>query len=155
LPNTTGVTLRDVVTDRVAGYGVRTASPHARIIGGRITGSATGIAADAATTISGTEIAQAKVGILARSADLVAADAVVVSAATSGIAVESGGPVTLTESQVRAAEAVSGPVNLVGSNDLSAPPLNALGVIGIPLILLALVLDQVQRLRQRRRRTNG
>ncbi len=51
-----------------------------------------------------------------------------------------------------AAEAVHGPVDLVGHNDLSLPPLNTLGIVGIPLVLLALLLDQLQRFRTRRTR---
>ena len=58
----------------------------------------------------------------------------------------------LTDSQVHAAEAVHGAVDLVGHNELSLPPLNALGMIGIPLVVLALLLDQLQRFRARRRR---
>ena len=47
-----------------------------------------------------------------------------------------------------------------GANDLSLPPLNLLGAIGVPLILLAFVLEQVAALRQRiggghRRRLSG
>jgi hypothetical protein len=37
-----------------------------------------------------------------------------------------------------------------GTNDHSLPPLNLLGAIGIPLILLAVVLQQVHLVRRRR-----
>ena len=40
-------------------------------------------------------------------------------------------------------------MQLQGINQLSLPPLNLLGAIGVPLILLALVLEQVQAFRQR------
>lgn len=36
------------------------------------------------------------------------------------------------------------------SNDLSLPPLNVIGLIGIPLILLAVVLEEIHSARQRR-----
>ena len=137
-------------SEGVANYGVRTAGANAEIIGGRIHGSATGIAADAATTIRGTEIGRVDVGIRARSTQAVVAQAVVVTAVTSGIAVEDGGRVLLTDSQVHAAEAVHGAVDQVGHNDLSLPPLDLLSAIGIPLVLLALLLDQLQRFRARR-----
>jgi hypothetical protein len=48
-------------------------------------------------------------------------------------------------------------VQQAGSNILSLPPLNVLGAIGVPLILVALILEQVHAYRQgsgsRRRRT--
>ena len=70
---------------------------------------------------------------------------------TSGINVQEGSPFVLTDSRVDALEAVSGQADYQGLNTLSLPPLNVLGVIGIPLVLLALLLDQVQRFRQRQR----
>ena len=43
-------------------------------------------------------------------------------------------------------------MDLIGNNDLSLPPLNTLGIIGVPLVALALLLDQLQRFRARRGR---
>lgn len=149
IPGTTDIVLRDLVVDGVANSGVRTASPNAQILGGRISGSVTGIDAEAATTINGTEINDVKVGIRARSPEMVAADDVSVSAVSSGIDVEQGSPFLLTDSRVDALEAVQGDAEYQGLNTLSLPPLNVLGVIGIPLVVLALLLDQVQRFRQR------
>jgi len=143
--------LRDIVANGVSNNAVRTASPNAQILGGRITGSSTGIDAEAATIISGTEITEVNTGIRARSADLIAADDVSVSAVTSGINVQDGSVVKLTDSRVDALEAVNGQVELEGLNDLSLPPLNLLGAIGVPLVLLALILDQIRIFRQRRR----
>jgi hypothetical protein len=151
VPGTTGVVLRDSVIDGPSGAGVRTSGPGAQILGGRISGTTTGIDAEAATTINGTEITGVNVGIRARSTDLVAAGDVDVSAVTSGINVQEGSPFVLTDSRVDALEAVNGQAQYQGLNDLSLPPLNVLGVIGIPVVLLALLLDQVQRFRQRRR----
>ena len=59
-------------------------------------------------------------------------------------------PFLLTASRVHALEAVRGQVGQAGPNELSLPPLNLLGAIGIPLILLAIVLEQVHTRRQRR-----
>jgi hypothetical protein len=41
-------------------------------------------------------------------------------------------------------------VALLGFNDLSLPPLNLLGAIGVPLVILAVLLELVHSLRQRR-----
>jgi hypothetical protein len=149
IAGTAGVVLRDVVANGVANNAVRTFSPNMQIIGGRIIGSTTGIDAHATTTIAGTAISQVDVGIRARSTGLVAADDVDVSAVSSGIDVEDGSSFILADSRVKALEAVNGRVDLEGLNDLSLPPLNVLGAIGVPLLLLALVLDQVQTFRQR------
>jgi hypothetical protein len=51
---------------------------------------------------------------------------------------------------VHALEALRGPIQQHGTNDLSLPPLNLLSAIGVPLILLAVVLEQVHTSRQRR-----
>jgi hypothetical protein len=55
----------------------------------------------------------------------------------------------LRNSSVHAVQAVRGTVALVGVNDLSLPPLNLLGAIGLPLIGLAIVLELLHLLRQR------
>ena len=151
VPGTTDIELRDLVVDGVANNGIRNASPNARILGGRVSNGTTGIDAEAATDINGTEITAVNTGIRARSPELVTADNVTVSAVTSGINVEEGSPFLLADSRVDALEAVNGNAQYQGLNTLSLPPLNVLGVIGIPLVLLALLLDQVQRFRQRQR----
>ena len=61
-----------------------------------------------------------------------------------------GQRVTLRNSTVHALEAVRGTLTLLGTNDLSLPPLNLLGAIGLPLIGLALLLEFLHLLRQRR-----
>jgi hypothetical protein len=149
LPGTTNVVLRDMMIDGVANTGVRTSGPNATILGGRISGSATGIDAQAATIVIGIEITRVNIGIRDRSTTLVRAEHVEVSAVSSGINVEDGSPFVLTDSRVDALQAVNGDAQYQGLNDLSLPPLNLLSVIGIPLMLLALLLDQMQRLRQR------
>jgi hypothetical protein len=151
IPGTDAVLLRDLTIDGTTGNGVRTSGTNAQIQGGRISNTPTGIDAEAATTINGTEITGVNVGIRARATDLVAADDVTVSAMSSGVTVQEGSPFVLTDSRVDALQAVTGEANYQGLNTLSLPPLNVLGVIGIPLVLLALLLDQVQRFRQRNR----
>jgi hypothetical protein len=155
VPGTDSVVLRDLVIDGASNNGVRNSGPRVQILGGRISNTTTGIDAEAATTINGTEITAVNVGIRARATELVTADDVTVSAMTSGINVQEGSPFLLTDSRVDALEAVSGQADYQGLNTLSLPPLNVLGVIGIPLVLLALLLDQVQRFRQRNRGDSG
>ena len=62
VPGTSDVVLRDLRIDGVANNGVRTSSPNAQILGGRISNSTTGIDAEAATTINGTEISAVERG---------------------------------------------------------------------------------------------
>ena len=151
-PGTTGVVLRDVVLDGMSNHGVRTFAPGAQIVGGRISGGVTGIDAQAATAVSGVSITDVGVGIRVRSPDRVTADRVDVAARTSGIDVDAGAAFVLTNSHVVAMQAVTGKAQIDGpNNSLSLPQLNVLGAIGVPLILLALILEEVQRVRQRTR----
>jgi hypothetical protein len=149
-PGTTGVVIADLVARNVAADAVRTASADTEIIGGRITGGATGIDVAAATTISGVTIDGAAEGVHSRSPDLVRADEVRIDALDLGVNAAPGSPFHLTGSSVHALEALRGPIQQHGTNDLSLPPLNLLSAIGVPLILLAIVLEQVHATRQRR-----
>ena len=149
-PGTTSLVLQNLVADGVSSTAVRTFTPDAKINGGRIIGSSTGIDTGAGTTITGTTITQVDEGIRARSTDMVKADNVDINALTAGITVAEGSPFQLTASRVDALEAVHGVVQQQpGDNELSLPPLNLLGAIGVPLILVALVLEQVNAFRQR------
>ena len=67
-----------------------------------------------------------------------------------GINAAAGSPFLLTGSRIHALQAVRGELHQQGPNDLSLPPLNLLAAIGIPLILLAILLEQVHTVRQRR-----
>jgi hypothetical protein len=149
LSATKNVVLRNVVADGVTRTAIRTSSSDLQIIGGRITGSATGIDAGAATTITGATIGEVGEGIRTRSHAPVDVDDAQVSALMVGINVAPGSPVTLTSSRIDALEAIRGNLNQQGSNELSLPPVNLLGAIGVPLVLLALALEQVQVFRQR------
>ena len=79
------------------------------------------------------------------------ADDVDVDAVSVGIDTGEASPVLLTRSHVHALEAVRGDtLTAEGTNDLSLPPLNLLGAIGIPLVLLAVALQVIAALRGRR-----
>ena len=149
LSATKNVVLRNIAADGVGNDAIRTFSPDLQVLGGRISGSTTGIDTGAATTINGTAITEVDQGVRARTGEVVHVDGIDVSAISAGINVAAGSPVILTDSRVDALEAVRGQVQLEGINQLSLPPLNLLGAIGVPLILLALVLEQVQAFRQR------
>ena len=102
------------------------------------------------SSISGTSISLIDQGIRAQSTGLVHVDDVDVDAVDVGIDTGGTSPVLLTRSRVHALEAVRGTLTAEGTNDLSLPPLNLLGAVGIPLILLAVVLQAVAAARGRR-----
>jgi hypothetical protein len=149
-PGTNGVVVADLVANHVEADAIRSGSVGAEIIGGRITGGATGIDVAAGTTITGTDISGANEGIHSRASELVRADGVTIDALELGIESAPGSSFLLTDSSVHALEALRGQIAQHGDNDLSLPPLNLLGAIGVPLILLAVVLEQVHSTRQRR-----
>ncbi|MDT7670210.1 MAG: hypothetical protein QOC74_2993 [Pseudonocardiales bacterium] len=149
-PGSAGVVLRDFVTNGIGTDAVRTYSPGAQITGGRITGADTGIVTGAATTIADTAITQVGVGLSARAGAAAVADRVDITALTVGIDAAPGMPVQLRDSKVHALQALRGGVALLGFNDLSLPPLNLLGAIGVPLVILAVLLELIHSLRQRR-----
>jgi hypothetical protein len=148
---TEGVVVTDLVADGVANDAIRNFSPGMHIQGGRINGGLTGIDASAATTISGTAISLSNEGIRARTTEQVTIDNVAVDAVTVGMNVAEGSPVLLNNSRVHAFEAVRGVLSPEGvGNDLSLPAINLLGAIGVPLIILALVLEGMHSARSRR-----
>ena len=149
-PGTAGVLLTDLVADNVDDDAVRTFTPDARITGARITGGSTGIDVAAATTITDTTITAAEQGIASRSPDLVQASRVTVDALDLGINSAPGSSLVLTDSRVHALASVRGEIAQQGVNDLSLPPLNLLSAIGVPLIVLAIVLEELHAVRQRR-----
>ncbi|MEJ3654112.1 hypothetical protein WEH80_14195 [Actinomycetes bacterium KLBMP 9759] len=151
---TSGVVIRNLDARDVASDAVRTFSPDARIVGGRIVGGATGIDAGAPTTITGTSISLVDEGVRSRSDAPVRAERISVDAVDAGITATAGSPFLLLDSTVHAREAVRGDVRQLGPSDVSLPPLDLLGAIGMPLVLLAVVLEQVHVLRQRNRRGN-
>jgi hypothetical protein len=149
-PATTGLVITDLVADNVESDAVRTFSPDARITRARITGGTTGIDVAAGATITDTTITGAEEGIHSRSPDQVYASQVTVDTMDLGVNSAPGSPFVLVNSSVHALESVRGAVTQQGVNDLSLPPLNLLGAIGIPLIVLAVVLEELHTARQRR-----
>ncbi|MHA6629603.1 right-handed parallel beta-helix repeat-containing protein [Pseudonocardia sichuanensis] len=154
-PGTHGVVIADLVANHVEADAIRSGSVGAEIIGGRITGGATGIDVAGGATIAGTSISGAREGIHSRAPELVRADGVTIDALELGIESAPGSPFLLTDSSVHALEALRGQIAQQGDNNLSLPPLNLLGAIGVPLILLAVVLEQVHSTRQRRVGVHG
>jgi hypothetical protein len=149
-PDTTALVVSDLVVDYVEADGVRTFSPDARITGARITGGTTGIDVAAGATITNTTINASEEGIHSRSPQRVYASGVTIDTLEVGINSDPGSPFLLTDSQVHALESVRGEIEQQGVNDLSLPPLNLLSAIGVPLILLAVVLEELHSARQRR-----
>jgi hypothetical protein len=149
LPATRNVVLRRVGFTGVGQTALRSFSPYLVVVDSAITGSATGIDAGAATLVSRVTIDEVDQGIRARSSGVIDLDELDISAFSVGVNVASGTPVRLARSHIDALESVRGELTQDGPNDLSLPPLNLLGTIGIPLILLALLLEWVDVVRNR------
>lgn len=146
---TSGVVVKDLSADGVGNDAVRSLSPGLQIVGGQIRGGSTGMDLQAATTVTGIQIGLTSTGIRARATDPIMLDTVRVDAVTVGVDAQPGSAVTLRSSSVHALEALRGTLTLLAINDLSLPPLNILGAIGLPLIALAIVLEVLHLLRQR------
>ncbi len=149
-PGTTGVVVRDLAAEGVSDTAVRALSPGEQILGGRIAGSVTGIDVQAPVTLSEVGIVGADTGVRARTAMNVDARQVDIAAVSVGIDIADGTPLLLSDSRVHAVESIRGTVVEKGRNDLSLPALPVLSVIGVPLILLAALLEVFAVLRQRR-----
>lgn len=141
------VLVTDVSADGMSNDAIRTDSPGVQIVGGQIRGGHTGLDLRAATTVTGIHVGRASTGIRAAATAAVTLDGVTIDAETVGVTAERGSAVSLNNSSVHARHATRGDVHLAGVNDLSQP-LNLLGVIGLPLLLLALVLEFLHLLRQ-------
>jgi hypothetical protein len=85
-----------------------------------------------------------------RSRDPVRAAGITVDTVELGVNSAPGSPFLLADSNVHALESIRGEIDQIGANDLSLPPLNLLGAIGVPLIVLAIVLEELHNARQRR-----
>ena len=147
---TSGVVVNDLSTDGVGNDAVRSLSPGLQITGGQIRGGTTGMDLQAATTVTGTQIGLTSTGIRARATDPITLDDVKVDAVVGrgrGPTGQRGHAAQL--GRARAARRVRGTLALLGINDLSLPPLNLLGAIGLPLIVVAILLELLHLLRQR------
>lgn len=156
-PGTTGVVVRDLAADGIANTAIRALSPDEQITGGRIDGSVTGVDVQAPTTLTGVEIVGADTGVRARTPQNIRADQLDITAVSVGINIADGTPFVLSGSRVHALESIRGTTAQQGTNDLSLPALSLLGAIGVPLVLLAFLLEGVAVLRHRRwnRRRNA
>jgi hypothetical protein len=146
---TSGIVVKDLSADGVGNDAVRSLSPGMQITGGQIRGGTTGIDLQTATTVTGIQIGLTSTGLRARTTDPITLDTVRVDAVAAGVDAQPGSAVTLHNSSVHAVQAVRGTLTLRGVNDLSLPPLNLLGAIGLPLIVVAIVLEFLHLLRQR------
>ena len=146
---TSGVVVKGLSADGVGDTAVRSLSPGMQVTGGTIRGGSTGMDLQAGTTVTGIQIGLTSTGIRARATDPITIDSSSVDAVSVGIDAQPGSVATLRNSSVHAVDAVRGTLKLVGVNDLSLPPLNILGAIGLPLIGLAVVLELLHLLRQR------
>jgi hypothetical protein len=148
---TAGLVVTDLAVNEVESDAVRSFTPDARITGAHISGGGTGLDLAAGTTVTNSTITATREGIRSRSPETVYASGVTVDATQLGVNTAEGSPFTLVDSNVHALESVRGVINQQGANDLSLPPLNLLGAIGVPLIVLAVVLEELHTFRQRRR----
>ncbi len=141
----------DLEANNVEDDAVRTASTGTVISGGSINGGTTGMDIAAGSTITAVTINGSSEGIHARTTEEVRAENVAIDATDLGLNVSPGTPFVLANSSVHALEAVRGVFGTDGTtNNISLPPLNLLAAMGVPLILLAIVLEQVHSFRQRR-----
>lgn len=147
---TSGLVVTDLAVDGVESDAVRSFTPDARITGAQINGGGTGLDIAAGATITNSTITATREGIRTRSPEQVYASGITVDATDLGLNSAEGSPFTLVNSSVHALEAVRGVINQQGVNDVSLPPLNLLGAIGVPLILLAVLLEELHTARQRR-----
>jgi len=149
-PGSENVVLRDLWAEGVGNDAVRTFSAGTSIERARIVGAGAGIVTQSSATITDTAMAEVEVGIRARGATPVVVHRTVVDALDIGIDSGPGNRVEVVDSRVHALEAIRGVVDLVSGNDVSLPPLNLIAAVGLPLVGLAILLELVHALRQRR-----
>jgi len=151
------VVVKDLWADGVGNDAVRNLAPGMLIDGGRIRGGHTGMDLRAATRVTGTQVDLAATGVSVAAGVPVVLGDVRIDAEAVGIAAEPGSAVQLDNSRVHGLEAIRGDVRQNGPNDLSLPPVSVLGAIGLPLILVAILLEflylylNTRRARRRRR----
>ena len=144
------VTITDLTANKVSDGAIRLGTPHAVVNGGTINGGSTGIQVTGPATITAVAMNGPAAGLRVRSPELVRAENVAIEATELGVDVSPGSQLVLANSTVHALEAVRGEFIQEGVNDISLPPLNLLAAMGVPLILLAIVLEQVHTFRQRK-----
>jgi Periplasmic copper-binding protein (NosD) len=149
-PGAQDVTITDLTANNVSDGALRLGTPNAVVSGGTINGGSTGIQVTGPATITSVAINGPSAGLRIRSPEMVRAENVAIEATDLGLDVSPGSQVVLANSSVHALEAVRGVFVPEGTNNISLPPLNLLAAMGVPLIVLAIVLEQVHSFRQRK-----
>jgi hypothetical protein len=135
------VVIKDLSADGVGNDAVRNFAPDMLIVGGRIRGGHTGLDLRAATRVTDTQIDLAATGVNVGAGVPVVLGGVRIDTEAVGITAEPGSSVTLSNSRVHGLQAIRGDVEQTGPNDLNLPPVSVLGTIGLPLILVAILLE--------------
>jgi hypothetical protein len=154
---TPGIVVKNLSADGVSNEAIRNLGPGMHIVGGQIRGGRTGMNLQAPTTVTGMRVGWTSTGVRTSVAGRVVLDDVVIDAVAVGVVASPGSAVALRNSSVHAPHTIRGNVDLQGVNDFGQPPITVLGAIGLPLILLALILEflpillELKRQRDRRR----
>jgi hypothetical protein len=146
-----GVTLKNVTIGGVDHTAVVVSAPDVLITGGRIHGGNTGINLRAPARIDGTSVSEVREGVHVARGVTGRGSRIDVLATNSGIKVDGDGQFILTNSRVRANQALRGRVVLKGDNTISLPPFPWFGGIGVLLIAAAVSLELLHIVLQRRR----
>jgi hypothetical protein len=144
----TGTRLTDLAVTGVSNRAVSSASPGLTMVGGHVDRAATGVALRADASVSGLRVDGVTQGVRAAPGILVSARGLDVLATKTGIAAETGARVELAGSRVRAPIALRGDITQGDGNTITLPPFPWLGVVAIGVLLAALLLYGVHRVRQ-------
>jgi hypothetical protein len=144
------VTLRNAVTHDLSHNAVVVSSPGVVIAGGSLDGGTTGINARAPTSIDGTSVSRVREGVHVARGVTVHGIRMDVVATRSGIKVDPDGEFVMTDSRVQAPDALRGRVVARGKNIISAPPFPWLGAVGVMLVAVAVLLELLRTILQRR-----
>jgi Right handed beta helix region len=148
---TSTVMVKDLSVDGVNNDAVRNLGSGMTIIGGQIRGAGTALDLQAAATVTGINIRQTGTGVRVRTPEPITLDNIRIDSAGVGVTMRPGDQVALHNSVVHALYAVrGGDINSQGTNDLSLPPLDLLGAIGLPVILIAVLLELLHLTRHRK-----
>jgi hypothetical protein len=148
---TRAVTLENATIRGVDHDAVVVSAPDVLITGGRINGGSTGINVRAPARIEGTSVSGVREGVHVARGVTAHGSRIDVLATNTGIKVDGEGQFILTNSRVRANQALRGRVVLKGDNTISLPPFPWLGGIGVLLIAAALWLELLHIILQRRK----
>ncbi len=144
----TGTRLTDLTVTGVSNRAVSSASPGLTMVGGHLDRAATGVALRADASVSGLRMDGVTQGLRAAPGVLLSARGIDVLATKTGIAAETGARVALAGSRVRAPIALRGDIAQGDGNTITLPPFPWLGVVAIGVLLAALLLYAVHRVRQ-------